>query len=227
MFKLAIVALIAILVLAVARALKRAPANPAASQPEPEPEPEVDGSFALMMKTAVVLEGNDWEACTVDGIEESWKRFASRPVRGFCALPAGRHRVATRVGGGEAILDFTIYPGEVRAFRLSGGAWSEVTGDEGESLKALAEGGDKSVIGDALIRYRSTLGIARLQQGTVKAPDAVVAEVIEALGKGQEDAGEKLVGVPLTRAQIDRLAEAAGARKDQVLPGRSSSTLAP
>ena len=66
----------------------------------------------------VVLEGNLWESCAVDDLREPWGRLTTEPVRGFCGVPAGRHRVRTTTPSGEATLDFVVYPGEVLAWRL-------------------------------------------------------------------------------------------------------------
>lgn len=66
----------------------------------------------------VILEGNLWESCNVDDVREPWARLATEPIRGFCGVPSGRHRVRTTTPAGEAILDFVVYPGEVLAWRL-------------------------------------------------------------------------------------------------------------
>lgn len=66
----------------------------------------------------VILEGNTWESCSVDDIREPWSRLATEPVRGFCGVAAGRHRVRTTTPAGDATIDFVVYPGEVLAWRL-------------------------------------------------------------------------------------------------------------
>ena len=66
----------------------------------------------------VVLEGNLWDACAVDDLREPWGRYTTEPVRGFCGVPAGRHRIRTTTPSGDATLDFVVYPGEVLSFRL-------------------------------------------------------------------------------------------------------------
>ncbi|MBS2017357.1 MAG: hypothetical protein JST00_31020 [Deltaproteobacteria bacterium] len=66
----------------------------------------------------VILEGNAWDACNVDDVREPWSRLATEPIRGFCGVPSGRHRVRTTTSAGEATLDFVIYPGEVLSWRL-------------------------------------------------------------------------------------------------------------
>lgn len=66
----------------------------------------------------VILEANLWDSCSVDDLREPWGRFTTEPVRGFCGVPTGRHRVRTTTPSGEATLDFVVYPGEVLAWRL-------------------------------------------------------------------------------------------------------------
>jgi hypothetical protein len=66
----------------------------------------------------VILEGNVWEGCAVDDLREPWGRYTTEPVRGFCGVPVGRHRVRTTTPTGEATLDFVLYPGEVLSWRL-------------------------------------------------------------------------------------------------------------
>lgn len=66
----------------------------------------------------VILEGNAWDACNVDDVREPWARLTTEPVRGFCGVASGRHRIRTTTPAGEATLDFVVYPGEVLAWRL-------------------------------------------------------------------------------------------------------------
>jgi hypothetical protein len=66
----------------------------------------------------VILEGNQWESCAVDDMREPWGRYTTEPVRGFCGVPVGRHRVRTTTASGEATLDFVVYPGEVLSWKL-------------------------------------------------------------------------------------------------------------
>lgn len=66
----------------------------------------------------VILEGNLWESCSVDDVREPWAKLATEPVRGFCGVTSGRHRVRTTTAAGEATIDFVVYPGEVLAWRL-------------------------------------------------------------------------------------------------------------
>lgn len=66
----------------------------------------------------VLLEGNLWEACAVDDVHEPWARYTTEPIRGFCGVSPGRHRVRTTTNAGDATLDFVVYPGEVLAWKL-------------------------------------------------------------------------------------------------------------
>lgn len=66
----------------------------------------------------VLLEGNLWDACVVDDVKEPWSRLATEPIRGFCGVAPGRHRIKTATPSGDAILDFVVYPGEVLSWRL-------------------------------------------------------------------------------------------------------------
>jgi hypothetical protein len=203
-----------------------------------------DARFQDLMRTVVLLEDNEWAACAIDGVTEEWARFTAADVRGFAAIPAGRHRVVTTVLGREAALDFVLLPGDVFVRRLDRAAakWVPLEGDELARAKKRGEGGEKGDLGDALVSYRSTLGIARAQRGTIASPDAVVLRVTTALSAliesaesaGREGApldaleaeasklGMDLVGVPLTRDQIEALAKL-GARVPRlgqaVMPG--------
>ena len=66
----------------------------------------------------VVLDANLWDTCVVDDLREPWAKLTTEPMRGFCGVPAGRHRVRTKTPTGDATLDFVVYPGEVLAWRL-------------------------------------------------------------------------------------------------------------
>ena len=189
-----------------------------------------DARFQDLLRTVVVLEGNDWAACAIDGVTEEWARFTSSAVRGFAAVPGGRHRIVTTIDGRDAVLDFVLRPGDVFVRRLdrASAEWVEIDADALARTKERAAGGEKGELGDALVSYRSTMGIARAQRGTIASPDAVVARVSEKLaalltkaesadpgGERELDAltadasklGMELVGVPLTRDQIDALAK--------------------
>jgi len=66
----------------------------------------------------VLLDANMWDACSVDDVREPWSRYTTEPIRGFCGVVPGRHRIRTITPNGEATLDFVVYPGEVLAWRL-------------------------------------------------------------------------------------------------------------
>lgn len=66
----------------------------------------------------VLLADNAWETCTVDDVREPWARYTTEPIRGFCGVPPGRHRIRTTMTAGDAALDFVVYPGEVLSWRL-------------------------------------------------------------------------------------------------------------
>ncbi len=68
----------------------------------------------------VILDGNLWDSCAVDDLREPWARYTTEPIRGFCGVPVGRHRIRTTTPNGDATLDFVVYPGEVLAWRLDG-----------------------------------------------------------------------------------------------------------
>jgi hypothetical protein len=227
---LAIVVALVVLFLVVLSLRWRRP-SPAATEPEPVEPPEDDhsdsGVFEALLGTVVLLDGNDWNACTIDGIEEDWRRFTPEPTRGLCALPAGRHRVSTRVGTSSAVLDFVIYPGEVLWWRLDRAQACWVPGNATELAEArrVAEGGARGALSEALISYRTTLGIARAMTGTLTAPDKAVDKAQRALEtlleravQGEDNApllreaelaGLDLIGIPLTRSMLRRLGDAA------------------
>lgn len=119
----------------------------------------------------VILEGNLWEACSVDDLREPWGRYTTEPVRGFCGVPAGRHRVCTTTASGEATLDFVVYPGEVLAWRLDGDRARWEPHDLDSDTRSLLEGAPISTadLGGAsrpklpgwLVHLRTTMGIGR------------------------------------------------------------------
>ena len=230
---------------------KRLPARPSAGKGDERDEADeadetrakaaADARFQDLLRTVIVLDDNAWAACTIDGVKEDWARFTSEPVRGFAAVMAGRHRVVTSIDGRDAVLDFVLRPGDVLVRKLdrAAGKWVALDAEELTRVTARAKGGEKGALGDALVSYRSTMGIARTQRGTVTSPDAVVLRVRDALGVLVERAalpganldalvaeaatlGLDLLGVPLTREQIDALAEL-GKRAprlgEAVLPG--------
>jgi len=193
------------------------------SLPPKEKAPSADApkkAFDALMRTVVVLDGNEWSACTVDGVKEDWARFTSEPTRGFEAVPAGRHRVVTEIDGRAATLDFVLFPGETLARKLDRDAAKWIDAD----AKAPAE---------SLVSYRSTMGIARAMSGKLASPEAAFEAARTALEKLVDEndgdaiaearaVGESLIGVALVAEQLDAfvaLAKRAPDVVDAALPG--------
>jgi hypothetical protein len=138
----------------------------------------------------VVLEGNLWESCAVDDLREPWGRYTTEPVRGFCGVPVGRHRVRTTTPSGEATLDFVVYPGEVLSFRLDPerARWEphDLDADTRSVLEA-APVSSMDVTGIArpklpgwLVHLRTTMGIGSNRAG------------VSALGRTEGDGVDRL-----------------------------------
>lgn len=121
----------------------------------------------------VILEGNTWDACAVDDVHEPWSRLATEPIRGFCGVTSGRHRVRTTTPTGDATLDFVVYPGEVLAWRLDAehARWEphDLDADTRSSLEAVpASTTDLAAAARAarpklpgwLVHLRTTVGLA-------------------------------------------------------------------
>jgi hypothetical protein len=235
---------------------RREPGAPAKAPPKVPDEPEREpkrlpkrsqaGAFDALVRTTVVLLDNDWSACTVDGHKEDWARYAQDAVRGFSSVPAGRHRVVTRVGDRDATLDFVVFAGEVLVRRLDRAkGWVELDEDALAVEAARAEGGEKGALADALVSYRSTMGIARAMSGQLASPEVAVERATEALGAlvdraatSEVDAlvdeartvGETLVGVGLVGEQMDAFVELARRDPtsrivDAALPGIAARAL--
>ncbi len=183
----------------------------------------------------IVLEANLWETCTVDSVCEPWARYTTEAVRGFCGVPAGRHRIKTTTDGGEAVLDFVIYPGEVLAWRLDveRARWEphDLDGD----TRALLESAPASATDLAasvrakvpgwLVHLRTTMSLVATRSNavpTIAEGDSVdrvrkrftkLVSRAEVEGSAAEaghlaearDLGEALVGRPLTRKEIRSL----------------------
>jgi hypothetical protein len=207
---------------------KRANADDAEAKRE-APKLGSGGAFDALMRTVVVLVDNDWSACTVDGKKEDWPRYASDAVRGFSAIPAGRHRVVTRVGERDVTLDFVVFAGEVLVRKLDGdGArWVELDAEALAVEEARAAGGEKGALADALVSYRSTMGIARVMSGGLASPEVaferardalegLVARAsgadVDALVAEARAVGESLIGIALVGDQLTTLV--ALARRD-------------
>ena len=207
---------------------KKAPPAPKALPAKKEAKVDDDdaparATFDAMMRTVVLLVDNEWGACTIDGVKEDWARFTSDAVCGFSAVPAGRHRVVTQIGDRAATLDFALRPGEVFVRRLDreGARWVELDADALATEKARAEGGEKGALGEALVSYRSTMGIARVMSGKLASPEAAFTKAketlaslvdrastekdVDALVEGARAAGEALIGVALVASQIEEL----------------------
>lgn len=206
---------------------KKAPPPPKALAAKKETKDDGDAAaratFDVMMRTVVLLVDNEWGACTIDGVKEDWGRFTSDAVRGLSAVPAGRHRVATQIGDRVATLDFALRPGEVFVRRLDreGARWVELDADALATEEARAEGGEKGDLGEALVSYRSTMGIARVMSGKLASPEVAFTKAKEALASlvdraatetdvdalvdEARGAGEALIGVALVASQIDEL----------------------
>jgi hypothetical protein len=170
----------------------------------PPPKDAPKKAFDALMRTVVVLDGNEWSACTVDGVKEDWTRFTSEATRGFEAVPAGRHRVVTEVDDRTATLDFVLFPGETLSRKLDRDAAKWI---EADAEKAPAE---------SLVSYRSTMGIARAMSGKLASPEAAFEKAkaaLEKLADKNDDAaikeartvGESLIGIPLVAEQLDAL----------------------
>lgn len=191
----------------------------------------------------VILEDNLWESCAVDDLREPWHKFTTEPIRGFCGVPAGRHRVRTITATGEATLDFVAYPGEVLAWRLDRerARWSPH--DLDPDTRAALEGAPASStdLGAAfrpklpgwLVHLRTTMGIGSSRSGAslVRAPedglDRLRKRLAKLVGLMESDAdaeldllaearaiGEAIIGRPLTRKDLRAL----------VQPARDSAT---
>lgn len=172
----------------------------------------------------VILEGNVWEACTVDDQREPWARYTTEPIRGFCGVAVGRHRIRTTTPAGEATLDFVAYPGEVLAWRLDAehARWEphDLDPDTRSPLEVAAPTSAPQLRGAVarpklpgwLVHLRTTLGIGenrigpRLRGEGLVLPRATTEEGVERLKKRLA----KLVGMAESDAAetIDLLAEA-------------------
>ena len=170
----------------------------------------------------------------MDDLREPWSRFTTEPVRGFCGVPVGRHRVRTTTPSGEATLDFVVYPGEVLAWRLDPdrGRWEPH--DLDPDTRSMLEAAPVSTVDVAmaarprvpgwLVHLRTTMKIGSSRSGaslTRAAEDGVerlkkrVAKLV-ALADSDADSdvdilaearaiGEAIVGRPLSRREMRSL----------------------
>jgi len=180
----------------------------------------------------VLLEGNVWDACSVDDVREPWSRYTTEPVRGFCGVPSGRHRIKTTTASGDATLDFVVYPGEVLAWRLDGDRARWEPHDLDSEMRGMLESAPSSTLDLAaaarpkvpgwLVHLRTTVGLASVRSGVdVSAEGDGVERITKRFGKlvsralgedADEDLtaearglGEALVGRPLTRRAMRAL----------------------
>lgn len=191
---------------------------------------EESEDFTSKMGTVVLLIDNEWEACTVDGLKEDWKRHAAGEVRGFAGIGGGRHQAVTTTAAGDAMLDFVLYPGEVFVRRLDAKAsrWAACDAESEADLRARAHGGSMGKLAGSLISYRTVFGIARVMSGgKVTSPDAAIDaacarldgllkraladQPAETLVKEAYEIGCTLLGVPMTRAQLRAVTSPIGA----------------
>lgn len=179
----------------------------------------------------VILEDNAWDACDVDDVREPWSRLATEPVRGFCGVPSGRHRVRTSARGGNATLDFVVYPGEILAWRLDHerARWSKADLDS-DTRAALEQPfqSERDVAGARarapgwLVHLRTTLGLASSRAGAAMprssgdAAERVREGVAKLVARAESDdetsladlvegargLGEAIIGRHLTRRDL-------------------------
>lgn len=183
----------------------------------------------------VILEGNVWDGCVVDDVREPWSRLATEPVRGFCGVASGRHRVRTTTPTGDATLDFVVYPGEVLAWKLDADRARWEPHDLEADVRAKLESAPASSTDLAaavrpklpgwLVHLRTTVGLAssrggrftiassadgleRVRKRLTKLVARAENEPVDANGEVLEEArglGEALVGRPLTRRELRAL----------------------
>jgi hypothetical protein len=183
----------------------------------------------------VILEGNTWESCTVDDVREPWSRLATEPVRGFCGVAVGRHRVKTTTPAGEATLDFVVYPGEVLAWRLDAerARWEphDLDAETRSSLESAPASSmdlgasSRPKLPGWLVHLRTTVGLASarsagsLASGGTDGVERVRRRLVKLVARAESDEvdpkgellvearglGETLVGRVLTRREMHAL----------------------
>lgn len=183
----------------------------------------------------VILEGNAWDACVVDDLREPWSRLATEPVRGFCGVASGRHRVRTTTAAGDATLDFVVYPGEVLAWKLDAERARWEPHDLEPETRAKLESAPASSMDLAatvrpklpgwLVHLRTTVGLASSRAGRIAVGSSadglerVRKRLIKLVGRAESEAsdahgelldearglGEALVGRLLTRRELRAL----------------------
>lgn len=187
----------------------------------------------------VVLEGNLWDACAVDDLRDPWAKYTTEPIRGFCGVPVGRHRIRTTTPNGEATLDFVVYPGEVLAWRLDAERARWEPHDLDPDTRGLLEGVPVSTTDASaamrpklpgwLVHLRTTMGIGssratsvalngRTEDGIDRLRKRLAKLVALAEGGGDTDVdllaearaiGEAIVGRPIARREMRALVTSA------------------
>jgi hypothetical protein len=177
----------------------------------------------------VILEANLWEACAVDDRREPWHRYTTEPVRGFCGVPAGRHRIVTTTPAGAATLDVVVYPGEVLAWRLDSerARWEphDLDGDTKGMLEAVPHSATdisssvRPKLPGWLVHLRTTMGIGsrslnRIENEGIDRLRKRLAKLVTRAESDSDDTelvaearaiGEALVGKPLARKEMRAL----------------------
>jgi hypothetical protein len=183
----------------------------------------------------VLLDANAWDACSVDGVTEPWARYATDAIRGFCGVPAGRHRIKTTTPAGDATLELVIYPGEILAWRLDPERARWARHDLDADTRALLESAPPSTTDVAavarprlpgwLVHLRTTIamasqraggpsfgetgdGVERLRKRFAKLVARAEADSLDADEDHLSEAraiGEALLGRPLARAEMRAL----------------------
>lgn len=155
----------------------------------------------------LILEGNVWASCTVDDVSEPWARLATEPIRGFCGVTSGRHRVRTTTPAGDATLDLVVYPGEVLAWRLDAERARWEPHDLDPETRASLEGAPSSSLDVAagarpklpgwLVHLRTTVGLV-----SSRAPSTVTGSSARSGDEAVERVKKRLVKL-LLRAEHD------------------------
>lgn len=182
-------ALVALVVLFVLRAKKKRPVR----------APREASAFVL-------LDNNDWDACEVDDVKEPWARLATESIRGFCGVSPGRHRIKTK----NATLDFTVYPGEVLAWRLDADRARWEPYDLEQSTRSALEAAPASAMDLAavssaranlkmpgyLVHLRTTIGMVRSRGEHLPRPDGdaalrVTKRLVKLVAKAEKSEAEE------------------------------------
>lgn len=179
----------------------------------------------------VILESNMWDACTVDDVREPWARLTTEPIRGFCGVTPGRHRIRTSTSAGEATLDFVVYPGEVLAWKLDAERARWEPHDLDPDTRSSLESAPVSTLDLAaharpkmpgwLVHLRTTVGLVSSRgnapsiRGEGEGIERVRKRLAKLVARAEEDdeeaddllssargLGEAIIGKPLTRKDL-------------------------